>query len=172
MALRSTGEFYGIGESIGTYAVGRDWSGNPAQYAGNTESDFLFIANANFKITENTSIETRNYFVENVFNSFYLKPRIDINENVNLEMEWLHQNKIGEGGNPIDSLRYFKANSSDILGAKTTYILADKSSISMGYDRIFPHGQFIFPRECGREFLFSFPKRELSEGSALQTIMP
>ncbi|MCM4158146.1 OprD family outer membrane porin [Gramella sp. AN32] len=165
-APRSTGEFYGIGESIGTYAVGRDWIGDPAQYANNTDSDFLFIANANFKITENSSIETWNYFIDNVSNSFYLKPKINITEKVNLEMEWLHQNKIGEGGNSIDSLRYFKANSADILGVKVKYNWNDNSSISLGYDRILPHGQFIFPREWGREFLFSFQKRERSEGSA------
>lgn len=40
VAPRSTGEFFGIGESIGTYAVGRSQSGNPAAYAGQTESDF------------------------------------------------------------------------------------------------------------------------------------
>ncbi|WP_300441458.1 OprD family outer membrane porin [Christiangramia sp.] len=166
VAPRSTGEFYGIGESIGTYAVGRDWTGSPAQYAGNTESDFLFIANANFKITKNSSIETWNYFIENVSNSFYLKPKFDITENLNLEMEWLHQNRIGEGGNSIDSLRYFQANSSDIIGVKVKYNWDQNSSVSLGYDRILPHGQFIFPREWGREFLFSFQKRERSEGSA------
>lgn len=166
VAPRSTGEFYGIGESIGTYATGRDWSGNPAQYANNTDSDFLFIANADIKITESLSFETWNYFIENVSNSFYLKPKLDINENVDLEMEWLHQNRIGDGGNSIDSLRYFQANSSDILGLKVKYNWSDNTSLSLGYDRILPHGQFIFPREWGREFLFSFQKRERSEGSA------
>ena len=36
----------------------------------------------------------------------------------------------------------------------------------MAYNRILPNGQFLSPREWGREDLFSFQKRERSEGSA------
>jgi hypothetical protein len=166
VAPRSTGEFYSIGESIGTYGTGRDWEGNPAAYADNTESDFLFISNADFKLTDQVSIEAWNYFIDNVSNSLYIKPKIDITSQVKLEMEWLHQNKIGEGGNAVDSLRYFRSNTSDVLGLKVKYQWPKDASISLAYDRILPHGQFIFPREWGREFLFSFQKRERSEGSA------
>ena len=42
IAPTSTGEFFGIGESIGTYNVGRDIYGQPAQYKGNTNLIILF----------------------------------------------------------------------------------------------------------------------------------
>ena len=167
VAPRSTGEFYSIGESIGTYGTGRDFEGNEAQYANNTNSDFLIISNANFNVTNNFSFETWNYYIDNVSNSLYIKPKITISPQVDLEMEWLHQNKIANGGNDIDSLSYFRSNTSDVLGVKMKYKWAkSNSSISVAYDRILPHGQFVFPREWGREFLFSFQKRERSEGTA------
>jgi len=167
VAPRSTGEFYSIGESIGTYGTGRDFEGNEALYANNTNSDFLIISNASFNLTNNLSFETWNYYTDNVSNSLYIKPKLTIAPQVDLEMEWLHQNKIGNGGNAIDSLSYFRSNSSDVLGVKLKYKWAkSKSSISVAYDRILPHGQFVFPREWGREFLFSFQKRERSEGTA------
>lgn len=166
VAPRSTGQFYKIVESIGTYPVGRSQSANAALYANNTNSDYLLIANFEQRITDNTGFELWNYFTQNVSNSVYLKPYWKLDKKITLSAEWLHQNQIGDGGNKVDSLRYFSDNSSDILGLQVKYQFDNSSSISLGYDRILPHGQFLFPREWGREFLFSFQKRERSEGSA------
>ena len=164
IAPRSTGEFFGIGESIGTYEVGRAIDGQPAQYEGNTQSDYIILANADIRLHQNLSISIWNQFVQNVYNSFYLKPRLKITDALQLEGEWLHQNKVGDGGNEIDSLRYFNQNTSDVLGLKWGYIF-NNSNASLSYNRILSNGQFISPREWGREDLFSFQKRERSEGS-------
>ncbi len=165
IAPRTTGEFFDIGESIGTYPVGRNSTGQGNQYFGNTDSDFIVLLNANLKVTEKLQVGLWNHYVDNISNSLYLKPRLELSQKLGLEMEWLHQNKVGNGGNAIDSLRYFDQNTADILGIKMRYKWK-KSLISLGYDRIFPHGQFISPREWGREDLFSFQKRERSEGTA------
>lgn len=165
IAPRSTGKYFGIGESIGTYPVGRNSAGGSSQYFGNTISDYIVVLNSNLKITDKLQINLWNQYVDNISNSFYLKPNLELNQNVSVAMEWLHQNKIGDGGNAIDSLRYFTNNSSDILGVKFDYKWKS-SSISLAYNRILPHGQFVSPREWGREDLFSFQKRERSEGSA------
>ncbi|NNF18707.1 MAG: outer membrane porin, OprD family [Flavobacteriaceae bacterium] len=165
IAPRSTGEFFSIGESIGTYPEGRSKTGDPNRYAGNTNSDFVVLLNSDFKITNKLKIKLWNHFVDNVSNSFYLKPKLEIDQNFGVEMEWLHQDQIGNGGNSVDSLRYFDQKSSDVLGIKFNYKY-NKSSVSLAYERILPHGQFISPREWGREDLFSFQKRERTEGSA------
>lgn len=164
IAPRSTGEFFGIGESMGTYEVGRAIDGQPAQYNGNTQSDYIILANADIRLHQNLSISIWNQFVQNVYNSFYLKPRLKINDALQLEGEWLHQNKVGVGGNEIDSLRYFNQNTSDVLGLKWGYRFSN-STASLSYNRILANGQFISPREWGREDLFSFQKRERSEGT-------
>lgn len=165
IAPRSTGKFYGIGESIGTYPVGRNKNGNASLYTDNTESDYIILANADFQVVENLNIKAWNQYVDNVFNSFYLKPFFKLSKSLQIEGEWLHQNKVGDGGSSIDSLRYFNQNTADILGLKIGYA-SQKSTISLAYNRILPQGQFLSPREWGRENLFSFQKRERSEGSA------
>ncbi|MEB8328691.1 OprD family outer membrane porin [Flavobacteriaceae bacterium KMM 6897] len=164
IAPRSTGHFYDIGESIGTYPEGRSITGENNQYGGNTDSDYVILFNSEIKVTEHLRLDFWNFYVDNISNTTYLKPRMDITQKLNLELEWLHQNKIGNGGNDIDSQRYFSNNTSDILGVKLDYQWM-KSKASLAYDRILPHGQFISPREWGREDLFSFQKRERSEGS-------
>ncbi|CAN0589654.1 unnamed protein product, partial [Ectocarpus sp. 12 AP-2014] len=165
IAPRSTGEFFGIGESIGTYPVGRNRAGDDGQYFGNTASDFVVLLNTNLRVAEKLEIGLWNTYVDNISNSFYLKPKLALTEKIGLELEWLHQNKIGNGGNAHESQRYFNSNSSDILGIKFDYTNKN-SSISIAYNRILPNGQFVSPREWGREDLFSFQKRERSEGTA------
>ncbi|ASV31721.1 OprD family outer membrane porin [Maribacter cobaltidurans] len=165
IAPRSTGGFFGIGESIGTYPVGRFIFGEESLYAGNTKSDFILMFNADFKLAEELKVDFWNYYVDNIYNAIYLKPSVKLNEKWMLQGEWLHQNRIEDGGNAIQGLRYFAQSSSDILGLQWKYEFG-KSRFSLGYDYILPGGQFITPREWGREDLFSFQKRERSEGSA------
>ena len=165
IAPRSTGGFFGIGESIGTYPVGRSVFGTESRYAGNTKSDYIILFNSDVKLTENLQLGIWNYYVDNVFNTVYVKPSYRLNEAWILEAEWLHQNRVGNGGNALQEFRYFAQPSSDILGLQWGYI-HNKTNISLGYDFILPGGQFLFPREWGREELFSFQKRERSEGTA------
>lgn len=165
IAPRSTGGFFGIGESIGTYPLGRSIFGEESLYAGNTKSDFILMFNADLKLTEGIKVDFWNYYVDNIYNAIYLKPSVKLNEKWMLQGEWLHQNRIGDGGNAIDRLRYFAQSSSNILGLQWKYEFG-KSRFSLGYDYILPGGQFISPREWSREDLFSFQKRERSEGSA------
>lgn len=164
IAPRSTGRFYNIGESIGTYPVGRNTSGEPSQFGGNTESDYVILVNGDFQLTDKLHINMANFYVDNVSNSIYVKPKINLTQKLNLEFEWLHQNRVGEGGNEVDSLRYFTSKTSDIIGARFGYEFR-KSKVSIAYNRIFSQSQFISPREWGREDLFSFQKRERTEGS-------
>lgn len=164
IAPRSTGRFYNIGESIGTYPVGRNTSGNPSLFKGNTKSDYVVLFKGDFQITDKLKLNLANFYIDNISNSIYLKPKIDLTRNLNLEFEWLHQNRIGKGGNKVDSLKFFTTNTSDILGARFGYKFK-KSKISIAYNQILGQGQFISPREWGREDLFSFQKRERSEGS-------
>ncbi len=166
VAPRSTGRFFQIGESIGTYPVGRDNSGQEAQYAGFIDSDFLLVGNFNQKIGKNLKVEVWDYYIENVSNSIYIRPSLKISKNMDLHTEFMHQDRLNNGGNPVDSLSYFQDASSNLFGLKLSYSLQKRSSVSLAYNRILSEGKFLFPREWGREFLFSFQKRERSEGSA------
>lgn len=165
IAPRSTSGFFDIGESIGKYPVGRHTDGSRSQYASNTISDFVAVLNVDYSVSDQLKLEMWDYWVDNVFHSFYLKPTWKLSENTSLSGEWLHQDRVGDGGNAIDSLRYFVDRSSNILGIQVSQKVG-KGKFSLGYDHILKGGRFIFPREWGREFLFSFQKRERSEGAA------
>ncbi|MBC2840567.1 hypothetical protein H7F20_14590 [Robiginitalea sp. SC105] len=165
MAPRSTVEFLKIGESIGPYPAGRGVDGGPARYPGNTDSGYVVLFNADVEITPAVRVNLWNQYTDNISNSFYLQPTLELSPTIQLQGEWLHQNRVGEGGNSIDSLRYFTPVHSDILGARIRY-MEGTSGISLSYTRILPGGMFLSPREWGREDLFSFQKRERSEGTA------
>ena len=165
IAPRSTSGFFDIGESMSKYPVGRHVDGSRSQYAGNTQSDFIALMNADFQISEKIKMEVWDYYVDNVFHAIHIKPTIKFNNKTSVSTEWLHQDRVGNGGNNVDSLRYFVDNTSNILGLQVSQKIG-KGKLSIGYDHILKGGRFLFPREWGREFLFSFQKRERSEGAA------
>ncbi|MBL7471536.1 OprD family outer membrane porin [Robertkochia sediminum] len=165
IAPRSTARFYNIGESIGLYPVGRDVVGDPSGYLENVNSDLIAVASADFDLGEKMTLNVWDLYVDNVFNSFYVRSGYDLSDRWKAEVEWLHQNRVNNGGNAIDSLTYFSNKFSDVIGGRVTYKMK-RSSLSLAYDRITGAGRFLFPREWGREFLFSFQKRERSEGTA------
>lgn len=166
IAPRSTGEFYKIGESIGTYPSGRGPDGTASSYAGNTESGYIVLANAELKVLTPLHVAVWNYYVDNIFNSVYVKPTLDLKgKNTQLALEWLHQKRVGNGGNDMPSKRYFTDRSADLVGVQMTKKTGNVR-FSVAYNYITGQGRFIFPREWGRESLFSFQKRERSEGSA------
>ncbi|MEJ2006149.1 MAG: hypothetical protein P8X57_14565, partial [Cyclobacteriaceae bacterium] len=59
-------------------------------------------------------------------------------------------------------LRYFTDKNSNVFGIKVS--TRKKVGWRLAYNRITDQGRFLFPREWGREFLFTFQKRERSEG--------
>ncbi len=166
IAPRSSNGFDGIGESIGIYPQGRGVDGRPSQYDGHTFSDFLLITSLDLIFTEQLQVVLWNYYADNLFNSIYVKPVWSLHDHWAMAGEWLHQTQVGDGGNAVDSLRYFTDERSNILGVELSWKPSKKTNFSVGYDRITSDGRFLFPREWGREFLFSFQKRERSEGSA------
>lgn len=165
IAPRSTSGFMTIGESIGKYPIGRQRDGTRSQYAGNTHSDFIAVLNVDYQVSDKVKLEAWDFWVDNVFNAFYLKPSWNLADKTSLSGEWLFQHRIGNGGNRADSLRYFVDNSSHILGLQVNQDIG-KVKFSIGYNHILKGGRFLSPREWGREFLFSFQKRERSEGAA------
>lgn len=165
VAPRSTGNFMKIGESIGAYPAGRDVTGNPSKYPGNTNSDFIAILNTEWNISSSVKLDMWNYYTDNIFNTLNLKPQWEISNRWGLDFEWLHQDKVGDGGNSNPELSYFDQNNSDVLGMQLRHTNGS-AQFKIGYDRILPGGRFLFPREWGREYFFSFQKLERSEGSS------
>lgn len=163
IAPRSYNGFENIGQTIGIYPVGRDLTGTPSRYDNHTKSDFVALFNNDYHF-EQLKMELWNYYVDNIFNVIYVKPTYLFKESgFGVGIEWLLQKRVGEGGNTDEALRYVQNETAQILGIQLSQTL-HHGKISLGYDYITAQGRFLFPREWGREFLFSFQKRERSEG--------
>ncbi len=166
IAPRGTDQFSGIGSSIGKFSSGLDITGRPSGYAGNTSSDFLLITGGRVRASSATSVHLWNYYVDNVFNSTYIRPEFTLSETgVVLGLEWIHQRRVNNGGNAIDTLSYFQDQYANLIGAQITIPATENHTIILAYDHITDDGRFLFPREWGREGTFTFQKRERTEGS-------
>lgn len=166
IAPRSAGQFFNIGESIGKYPAGRNPDGTPSQYPDHTHADFVALLGAEINAGDHLVLKGWNYYTDNIFNTVYITPSFRLNDGGSqLTLEWLHQDRVGTGGNSMERQRYFSDESSNIIGAQWR-MKWKQSVVTIGYDHILKGGRFLFPREWGRESLFSFQKRERSEGTA------
>ncbi|MCA6078802.1 OprD family outer membrane porin [Fulvivirga sedimenti] len=162
---RSTGKFFGIGESIGQYPAGRNPDGSPSRYKDNTQSDFMIMSDVNWRPATNFRVRLVDYHIDNTFHSFYLNPAFTWkikDRTFTAQAEWVHEDRVGNGGNENPDLQYFTDKSANVLGFELS--TRKKTSWRIAYNRITDNGRFLFPREWGREFLFAFQKRERSEG--------
>ncbi len=166
IAPRSSGQFFDIGKSIGVYPTGRQENDKPSYYENQIDADFIAIGNVDLMPLNSLKIEIWNYFIDNTFYNFYARPVLNMDKKGTvLKLEYNYQARLNNGGNEVDSLRYFENAESQLLGIQFGF-KTGKSSLKISYNHIFDGGRFLFPREWGREELFSFQKRERSEGSA------
>ncbi|SDL92173.1 outer membrane porin, OprD family [Catalinimonas alkaloidigena] len=167
VAPRGTDRFYGIGESIGVYPAGRNLTGAPSDYPMHTRSKFLAIGHAHWKPMPHGEVHVWDYWADNVFHTVYLEPAytVTLGEHAwQLAGQWVHQDRVGEGGNADPVRRYFASRTADVFGVQLQ--VKGTTTVRLGYNRITGAGQFLFPREWGREGLYTFQKRERSEGNA------
>jgi len=168
IAPRSTSKFYSIDQSIGLYPVGKNADGTNSQYKGRLKSKGLWVTSLSYK-KNNWSVNVWNYYVDNIFNTFFIEPSLGFKTNKIkhvFSLQYINQLKINNGGNKIENQTYFHDNSSNIIGLKYKMSLPKRWIISANFNHITNDGQFLFPREWGREFLFVFQKRERLEGVA------
>lgn len=163
IAPRSYDGFENIGESIGIYPVGRDVNGQASQYRGNTESDYIGVLNFEYNLN-NLNVVVWDYYADNLFNMVYVKPSYTFSDsNFQFSAEWLLQNRVGNGGNETYEYRYVQDELAQLFGIQLSRTVKN-GKLSLSYNYITDQGRYLFPREWGREFLFSFQKRERSEG--------
>jgi len=172
---RSIVGWYNIGESIGFYPEGRNPNGKPSGYAGSTESSGVLLANATFKKTNeqlgcNIQVQLWEQLVINVFNSLHLQA--DWSKKLNkkglllkLGVQGIHQMAVGNGGNDVDSMRYFSINQKSWVFGAQAGLQGKNWGFDFNYNHIFGTGRFLTPREWGREPLYTFLPRERVEGA-------
>lgn len=173
---KSVEDSLGYGYEMGNSAIeGATVAGN---YYGNTTSNGLYIANIRYEPNNNLRLDFWDYYLENIFNLGYAEVLYyhPLGEaEVSYGLQYIHQRQSGDGGNSEDNI----ASPTNTLKAKsymqegersTTYGLKSSlkyqnSKFSLAYNQTTDKGRFLFPREWGKEPLYTFQKRERSDGS-------
>ena len=166
IAPRSYSKFETVSNSIGIYPTGLNPDGSRSGYYRNLSSLGIGVASLQVK-KEKWGIDIWDYFVENIFNTAYLKGYYQTKTEllpVKISGQYLIQNKINNGGNDSPALSYVHDDLAMVWGAQIQTKLPKGCLVSFNYNQITDHGRFLFPREWGRESLFTFQKRERQEG--------
>jgi hypothetical protein len=165
---RGTVRWFGIGETIGVYPVGRDVFGSPSQYRQKLHSSGIAYAGAVYK-KNNFKLQVWDFMIENILNTAYLQGEWG-QENTHekyttlLGFQIIRQDAINDGGNSDQNFTYVKKGShSWVFGARAG-LRNESQQLTFNYTRITAHGRFLMPREWGREPLFTFLPRERNEG--------
>ncbi len=178
---RSTSSWKGAADSLGYgYLQGKASlpGSTNANYKGHTSTDGVYVASAEYSGLTNTKLAVWDYYVENIFNTIYLQG--DYEKKVDkfkfiAAAQYVGQQEVGDGGNGADNI----ANPTAAQKAESYMLKGEKSNtygakVGAGYDstlltlavsKTTDEGRFLFPREWGKEPLFTFQKRERSDGS-------
>lgn len=165
---RSTSKWYRIEESMGLYPLGRNTSGDPADYKGNLHSNGLGVFSVNYKPIKGLDIQLWDYYLDNIINSAFLqvKGKTKVKDKFSFLYggQFMRQDAINDGGNSDPDLSYTERGAESMTFGGMVGIQKKSWTVAVNYNRITKHGKFLFPREWGRDPFFTFLPRERNEG--------
>jgi hypothetical protein len=165
---RSTVDWFKIEKSIGVYPAGLSITGQPSGYPGNLRSRGLFALSAQYSFKDRLRVTIWNLFTENIFNTAF----IELEGNIPIGNTWrflpgfiyTRQDPVNCGGNCDPEKAYMpRGQSSNIFSGRLAFQWKTLN-FSFNYTRITAHGRFLFPREWGREYFYTFMQRERNDG--------
>lgn len=168
IAVRGTSKFNTVANSIGIFPVGKAASGKNSDYKGNLTSKGIGVLNVTID-KKKWGINAWDYYVDNIFNTSIIEPFVKFGNKKlkhKISAQHVYQIQLNDGGNADVNKTYFADKSAQIYGAQYKLSINKKWNFSASWNYITAQGQFLFPREWGREFLFVFQKRERLEGDA------
>lgn len=168
MSPRSTVHWYKAGESIGIYGMGRNADGSPSQYADQVQTKGVGVMGLEGKWLPNVHFQAWDYLIENVSNTVMLqaerKPQGKHAIGLTAGLQFVHQEQVGNGGNPLAKFKYFADdNLVRIWGGSIGYQW-NHQHFSFNYLQSGDEGRFTFPNEWGRENFFVTTARGRTEG--------
>jgi len=167
---RSTTKWYGIGESIGLYGAGVNETGNPNQFVGKIQSDWLLLTGIHHTINKNVSVRGWNMYVQNLFNISLIQTDYTLNRTNSLtyygSLQLTKQFSNGNGGSQIATEKYMNNSQHAFIISGRIGTKIKNTTLELNYTHISNQGQYIMPREWGRDPFFTFMPRERNEGLA------
>jgi len=171
MSVRGTSEWLSVGESIGVFPVGRDLNGEGSQYAGNTESDWIGIAEVE-KVWNGLSIHFSNTLVQNISTTLWAKAEKKW-RNEQSGITWLwgvqagFQSGLGDGGNEVQTFQYKNPEDRNWVVSSRFGFKKAAWNLHLNYTKTGGEGIWLSPREWGKGAWYTFIPRERNEGFSL-----
>lgn len=159
---RSTVEWFQLNEAIGLYDNGFSNSGENADYLGHLNTHFL-IAQEIKLVTKKTNLSLWNFYMDKLFNLNWFQ--LEINHN-----KWkggiigVHQFGLNQESSVNSENLYLNSESSVNIVSSILERNFNKTTLSVSRTDIFGSGKFVFPRELGREELYTSLVRSRFEG--------
>jgi hypothetical protein len=168
MSPRGTVNWYEAEQSIGIYSQGLNLDGTRSNYKGNIKTNGVAVLNLTYQLTPKWNIQAWNYYIDNIVNTAVLQSdgewRVGLNNKVIGGFQYTHQQAVKDGGNADPRKTYYDpAQQTNIISGRLG-IGRKSSRLLFNYTRITADGRYLFPREWGRDPLYTFMKRERSEG--------
>ncbi len=165
---RSTIRWYTMGESVGIYTNGSAVNGKKADYAGHVKSDGIIIGNLDFNPIQNINYQVWNYYADNLFNISLQKLEWKKKTTHNTWLagfQYLWQKSLYQDTLAIEKQYITENERSYVFSGRLGFINTKGNEWSVNYTRITKHGRFLFPREWGKETLYTYNNRERNEGA-------
>ncbi|OOG76404.1 hypothetical protein [Algoriphagus sp. A40] len=167
MSVRGSSEWLSVGETVGIYPTGRTVSGKPAQYFGNTSSDWVAIWEVDRKMGKDSKIHFSNTFAQNLFSTFW----VAFEKNKKIESGILtvgiqtgYQQGIGTGGNENPELKYKEPEDRNYSLSGRIGWRNSRWVTHLNYSHVGGSGRWLSPREWGKDAWYTFVPRERNEG--------
>ncbi|MFN4000148.1 hypothetical protein [Algoriphagus sp.] len=167
MSIRGSSDWLGVGQTVGIYPVGRTVAGKPAQYFGNTKSEWLGILEVDRKIGQDAMMRVSNTTAENLFSTYLLS--FEKNKKVEsgiltLGLQGGFQHGLGSGGNAAPELRYKEPDDRNYSISGRMGWKNSKWITHLNYTHVGGKGRWLSPREWGKDAWYTFIPRERNEG--------
>jgi hypothetical protein len=166
---RGTVRWFDMDSSIGIYPSGVSINGIKSNYKGNLSSAGVGILGVGYEIIPKWNVQAWEYYTDNIFNTLMLQTdgewKIGGPYNAIAGLLYIHQNALGGGGNEDPSKTYFAPGQDANIFSGRLGLSQKSTKLLFNYTRITGDGRFLFPREWGREPLYTFLRRERSEGA-------
>ncbi|MFZ9733337.1 MAG: hypothetical protein ACO3BA_08235, partial [Schleiferiaceae bacterium] len=161
---RSTVDWYPVAQSVGIYGRGVRADGSPAAYVLSDAGKALYVAGAQGPLAKNLTMEAWSMAFPNVMHSHTAQLEYRRGE-AKFRVLGLAQGRLGDGGNSNEALTYLpEGHRAFALSTNASLPLPRKRYAALSYTRITAHGQYLMPREWGRDPFYTFMSRERNEG--------
>ena len=161
---RSTVDWYPVAQSVGIYSRGVRADGTPGAYLLSDAGQAIAVAGTQGPLAKNLSLEAWSMAFPNVFHSHTAQLEYRRGD-AKFRLMGLAQGRLGDGGNADPMLAYIpEGHQAYALSGNASIPLPKKRYAALSYTRITGHGQYLMPREWGRDPFYTFMSRERNEG--------